>query len=102
MFGLCHTKDMFGRALWGLRLLATVPEQLQIVPSYGSQFILTGERKTTSMNSAAIVQDVGRARATRSPAKHALKCRPAKSLGQIIRPENRPHIGGKMNYNSAL
>jgi len=46
--------------LW---LLATVPEELkpeelQIMASPGSQFILTGERKTTPMNSAATIQDV--------------------------------------------
>jgi hypothetical protein len=37
-----------------------------------SQFILTGERKTAPIDSAAAKQDVGGAGATSSPAKHTL------------------------------
>jgi hypothetical protein len=45
---------------FGLRLCATVPEEPEpeeprIVASSGFKFILTGERKTTSMNSVTTV-----------------------------------------------
>jgi hypothetical protein len=59
--------------LWILTTLSKEPEpkELQIVASPDCQLILTRERKTTLMNNAAIVQDVG-AGATRSLAKHVL------------------------------
>ena len=61
---LKHTLNLSLVRIWqisfGLRLLATVPEEpdpeeLQIVASPGTQFILTGERKTAAINSAATI-----------------------------------------------
>jgi hypothetical protein len=76
--------------LFVLRLLATVPEEpepeelLQIVASSGFRFILTRERKTAPINSAATVQDVEGVKPTRSPAKHTLSSSHLREAGRSI------------------